>query len=122
MMTDGNNQGIQQTGGSITAGALAVGPGARAYNAVSELRGRGQDEVAQRLEELVRQLEAHADQVPDIDDLREATGNVADELAKEKPNKMTVRAVLSGIADSVRSVTGLATAADDLLETVLAVF
>jgi hypothetical protein len=28
---------------------------------------------------------------------------------------------LSGIADSVRSVTGLATAADDLLETVLAV-
>jgi hypothetical protein len=122
MMTDGNNQGIQQSGGSITAGAMAVGPGARAYNAASELRGRGQEEVAQRLEELVRQLEAHADQVPDIEDLRGATGTVADELAKEKPNKTTVRGVLSGIADSVRSVTELATAADDLLETVLAVF
>jgi hypothetical protein len=60
--------------------------------------------------------------VPDIEDLRGATAAVADELAKQKPNKTTVRAVLSEIADSVRSLTGLATAADDLLETVQAVF
>ena len=121
-MADPHNQGIQVTGGSFTAGAVAVGPHARAYNVADELRDRGQDDVARRLEELVRQLEAHADQVSDIDDLRGATRTVADELAKEKPNRTTVRAVLSGIADSVRSVTGLATAADDLLETVLAVF
>jgi hypothetical protein len=122
MMTNEPNQGVQISGGSFTAGAAAVGPGARAYNVASELRGRGQDDVAQRLEELVRQLEAHADEVPDVEDLRGATATVADELAREKPNKMTVRAVLSGIADSVRSVTGLATAADDLLETVQTVF
>jgi translation initiation factor 2B subunit (eIF-2B alpha/beta/delta family) len=122
MMADGNNEGIQQSGGSITAQNMAVGRGAAVNVAANELRGRGQDEVARRLEELVRQLEAHADQVPDIEDLRGATTTVAEELAKAKPNKTTVRAVLSGIADSVRSATGLATAADDLLETVLAVF
>jgi translation initiation factor 2B subunit (eIF-2B alpha/beta/delta family) len=122
MMTNGPNQGIQINGGSFTSGATAVGPGARAYNVAGELRDRGQDDVARRLEELVRQLDAHADQVPDVEELRGATATVADELAKEKPNKTTVRAVLSGIADSVRSVTGLATAADDLLETVQDIF
>jgi translation initiation factor 2B subunit (eIF-2B alpha/beta/delta family) len=88
----------------------------------NQLRERGQDDVAQRLEELVRQLEAHADQVSDIEDLRGATRTVADELAKEQPNKTTVTAVLSTIAESVQSVTGLATAADALLRAVQAVF
>ena len=121
-MANGHNEGIQQSGGSITAQNMAVGRGAQINIAANELRGRGQDEVARRLEELVRRLEAHTDHVPDIEELRGATATVTDELAKEKPNKTTVRAVLSGIADSVRSVTGLATAADDLLETVLSVF
>jgi hypothetical protein len=122
MMADTDNQGIHVSGGSFTAGAVAVGPNARAYNVANELRERGQDEIAQRLEELVRQLEAHANQVPDIDDLRGATGTVADELAKDKPNKTTVTAVVSTIAESVRSVAGLATAADALLKAVQAVF
>jgi hypothetical protein len=47
---------------------------------------------------------------------------VADELAREQPNKTTVTAVLSTIAESVQSVTGLATAADALLRAVQAVF
>lgn len=121
-MADTHNQGIQISGGSFTAGAVAVGPHARAYNVANELRERGQDDLAQRLEELVRQLEAHADQVPDIEDLRGATGTVAEELAKEKPNKTTVTAVASRIAESVRSVTGLATAADALLKAVQVLF
>jgi translation initiation factor 2B subunit (eIF-2B alpha/beta/delta family) len=122
MMADGNNQGMQVSGGSVTAGAIAVGTGAWAHNVANQLRERGQDDVAQRLEELVRQLEAHADQVSDIEDLRGATRTVADELAKEQPNKTTVTAVLSTIAESVQSVTGLATAADALLRAVQAVF
>jgi hypothetical protein len=121
-MADGPNQGIQISGGSFTADAVAVGTGARAYSVAAGLRDRGQDDVAQRLEELVRQLESHADQVPDIDDVRGATQVVADELAKERPNRVTVTAVLSGIAESVRSVTGLATATDALLKAVQAVF
>ena len=117
-MSDGPNQGIVQTGGSIHAQNLAVGVGARAYTVATELRTRGQDEVAERLEQLVQQLEAHGDQVPDIEDVRGATRTVADELAKERPNKTTVTGVLSGIADSVRSITGLATAANALLAAV----
>jgi translation initiation factor 2B subunit (eIF-2B alpha/beta/delta family) len=121
-MADPPNEGIQISGGTVTVGAMAVGTGARAYNVAKELRDRGQDEVAQRLEELVRQLEAHADQVPDIDSLRGATRTVTDELAKDQPNKMTINSVLSGIADSVRSVSGLATAADALFEAVQTIF
>ena len=121
-MTEGANQGIQVSGRSFSAQTVAVGVGARAYTVATELRSRGQEEVAQRLEEMVQQLEAHADQVPDIDDVRGATRTVTDELAKQQPDKTTVTAVLSGIADSVRSVTGLATAADGLLDAVRAVF
>jgi hypothetical protein len=118
MMADGQNEGIYVTGGSFTADTVAVGRGAHAYSVASGLRTRGQDDVAQRLEELLRQLEEHADEVADIEDVRGATKTVTDELAKDRPNRTTVTAVLSGIAESVRSVTGLASAADALLNAV----
>jgi hypothetical protein len=121
-MADGRNEGIYVTGGSFTAQNVAVGRGARAYTVATDLRARGHDDVAERLEELVQQLEAHADQVPDIDDVRGATRTVTEELAKERPNKTTVTGVLSGISDSVRSVSGLAVAADALLKAVQAIF
>jgi hypothetical protein len=121
-VTDGRNDGIYITGGTFNAQTMAVGRGARAYTVATELRARGQDDIARRLEELVQQLEAHADEVPDIADVRGATRTVTEELAKERPSRTTVTGVLSGIADSVRSITGLATAADALLKAVQAVF
>lgn len=121
-MAEGRNEGISMTGGAINTGALAVGRGARAHNVPADLTARGHGEVAQRLEELLRQLEAHAQQVPNVDDVREAARTVTDELAKERPNKTTVTGVLSGISESVQSVAGLARAANALLEAVQLAF
>jgi hypothetical protein len=122
MMADGSNQGIYMTGGTINAQNIATGVGARAYTVATDLRARGKDDVAQRLDELIAQLKAHADQVPDIEDVLGATDTVTEELAKERPNKATVTGVLSGIAASVQSVSGLATAVDALLKAVPSVF
>lgn len=109
-MTDGWNEGVQMSGGTMNVQTQAIGRGARAYTVASELRDRGQDDVARRLEELVGQLEAHADEVPDVQDVLDATNTVTAELAKERPSKTTVNGVLSSIAASVQSVSGLATA------------
>lgn len=117
-----HNEGIQMSGGRIEAGALAVGRGARASNVVGaarrELEERGHAELGQRLEELLRQLEAHASRLANADELRESTQLVAEELVKDRPNKTTVTGVLAGIVEGVKSVAGLATAAEALAEAV----
>jgi hypothetical protein len=44
----------------------------------------------------------------------QSTQAAKDELSKEKPNKLTVRSILSGIAESVQSVSTIATAVEGL--------
>jgi hypothetical protein len=43
-----------------------------------------------------------------------ATAAVANELAREKPNKVTVSGILTGIAEGVKSVGTIASAVDGL--------
>jgi translation initiation factor 2B subunit (eIF-2B alpha/beta/delta family) len=122
MRGTGHNEGIQMSGGRIEAGALAVGRGAHAHNVVRtarrELEDRGHAELGQRLEELLLQLDAHASRLSDAEELRESTQLVAEELVKDRPNKTTVTGVLAGIAENVKSVASLATAAEALTQAV----
>jgi translation initiation factor 2B subunit (eIF-2B alpha/beta/delta family) len=83
-----------------------------------ELEDRGHTELGQRLEELLRQLDAHASLLSNADELKESTQLVAEELVKDRPNKTTVTGVLAGIAQSVTSVASLATAAEALIQAV----
>jgi hypothetical protein len=105
------------SGGRIEAGAFAVGRGATARN-VAGHNDPGREQIARQLEELLNQLEISSARLDNCDEVREATQVVADELRKERPNKMTVTGVLTGIAAAVTSVSGLAAAADALLESV----
>jgi translation initiation factor 2B subunit (eIF-2B alpha/beta/delta family) len=124
-MDQGRNEGISMSGGRIEAGALAIGRGARATNVVEAagqtLTGRGQAELADRLADLVRQLEAHASRLDNADELRETTEAVASELAKDKPNRITVTGLLDGLAKGVGSVAGLTTAVHALAQAAMAV-
>ena len=52
------------------------------------------------------------------DELKESTEVVARELTKYQPNKTTVTGVLAGIAESVKSVAGVAAAAQALMQAV----
>jgi translation initiation factor 2B subunit (eIF-2B alpha/beta/delta family) len=122
MSRDDRNEGVQMSGGTINAGAFAVGRGAQATNTVAAasraLEERGQAQLAERLEELLLALEANASRLSNADEVREATQVVAEELVKDRPNKTTVTGVLSGIAESVKSVASLATATHALAQAV----
>lgn len=113
------NEGLIQSGGSIQAGAMAVGRGAAAHNMSSTvsdaLRESGRDPIADRLDELLRALRDHGAELPDPDGVRGSAGAVVDELAKDEPNKITVLGILSGIRDAVGSVSGIAAAAGGLM-------
>jgi hypothetical protein len=125
-MDDRHNEGIWMSGGTIDAGALAVGRNAEATNVVGAagrtLMERGQPEIADRLADLVRLLAAHAPQLDNADELQATTEVVATELAKEKPNRTTVTGLLGGLADGVRSVAGLTTAVEALARAAVAIF
>jgi Family of unknown function (DUF5955) len=111
-----HNEGVQISGGRISAGAFAVGRGATASNiGAATADDPGREEIARRLAELLRQLEAAGPALDNRDEVRDSTQVVVEELGKERPNKTTVTGVLTGIAAAVASVTGLATATDALL-------
>jgi hypothetical protein len=112
------NEGIWISGGRIEAGALAVGRGASVGTVTGMSSDPGREEIAQRLDELLRRLATEGDRLRDRDEVREATQVVVDELGKQQPNKTTVTGVLTGIAGAVTSVAGLATATDALLAAV----
>ncbi|HZD00503.1 MAG TPA: hypothetical protein VFA46_10040 [Actinomycetes bacterium] len=124
-MDDGRNQGIWMSGGRIDAGALAVGRNAQAANVGTARRTlveRGQPEIADRLAELVRLLDAHAPQLDNADELQATTEMVASELTKDRPNRTTVTGLLGGLADGVRSVAGLTTAVEALARAAAGLF
>ena len=124
-MDQRRNEGISMSGGRIDAGALAVGRHARATNVVEAagqtLTERGQAEVAGRLADLVRQLEEHASRLDNADELRETTEAVATELAKDRPNRITVTSLLDGLAKGVGSVASLTTAVQALAQAAIAI-
>jgi hypothetical protein len=111
------NEGIHISGGRFEAGTVAVGRGARART-VAAAPVRGGSELTDRLDELLRQLEAHASQLTNGDELRDSTRAVADELAREKPNRTTLVGILTGIATGGSSVAAIVTAAEKLIQAV----
>ncbi len=107
------NQGIVMSGGTITAGALAVGPHAQAtHQTVSGDPAR--QEVLDKLQALVQALQAHAAELHNADELAQSTTLIAREVAQPQPNKLTIQALLQGIAQNVQSVGSVVMALDAL--------
>lgn len=82
------------------------------------LRGQDRDEVADRLAALERAVEEQGDRLPDRESVLEAIATLAEALRAEPPNRVTVRGLLTGIADHVRAVGGLVEATRALGEAV----
>jgi hypothetical protein len=115
MDTNRPNEGLIITGGTINADQIAVGKYAQAIKTANEaLTQKGMQEIQVRLDELVQALNNHSDALVNPDEVRDSTAVVAKELSKEKPNKLTLIAVLNGIASSVQSVTAIAVAVEAL--------
>jgi hypothetical protein len=101
-------------------GAMAVGAHARAEVVRTEesLRGRDRDEVAERLAALERAVETHRDRLPEPQLVLETVATLAEALRAERPNRVTVTGLLTGVADHVRAVGGLVDATRALGEAV----
>jgi hypothetical protein len=106
--------------GAISAEALAIGAHARAevIRTGETLRGRDHDEVADRLAALERAVEAHRDRLADSELVLETVATLAEALRAERPNRVTVKSLLTGIGDHVRAVGGLVEATRALAEAV----
>jgi hypothetical protein len=111
---------IHIEGGTINADAVAIGAQARAevVRTGEVLRGQDRDELADRLAALERAVETHRDRLPDPESVLEAIATLAEALRAEPPNRVTVRGLLTGIADHVRAVGGLVDATRALGEAV----
>jgi Family of unknown function (DUF5955) len=120
-MVFSRNDGIVQSGGSITATNLAVGT-----NATITQTNSGQSdamrEVQKQIANLLQALEQYGHEIANRDDVMQSAQTVKQELAKEKPNHLTLKSLLSGIADSVKSVASIATAVEGVKVAVAALF
>ena len=113
------NDGIYQTGGTIQAGQIAVGRNAsiaigRLATAREALDSRGLLEIRERLDDLVAALQAHGTSLTDRRGVVASTHKVLGELSSPTPDKATIIGTLSRIADAVKSVGSIATAATAL--------
>lgn len=108
----GHNEGINVSGGSLNAGQIAVGRGAQAiqntYNLANQLGESGKSEVAEAITELLKALETNSNKVTDKEEVTQAVQQVAEEVQKEKPNKFTLKGLLSTLKESLGSVAEIA--------------
>lgn len=121
---DVRNEGIIQHGGSLRGDVIAVGRQARAVKILATaddaLRQKGLQDIHDRLQEVVHALTQHADSLKNPDEIFDSAQAVAEELSKDKPNKLTINSVLEGIANGVKSVATVATAVEALRSAVMA--
>jgi uncharacterized protein YqeY len=103
-----NNEGIIISGGNFSAGQVAVGKGAQAiqttYNLASEFQAEGKEDLAKAITELLTSLETHRPQVADYDEVSQAVQQIAEEVKKEQPSKLTLKGLLNAVKESVGSV------------------
>jgi hypothetical protein len=119
------NDGLIVSGnGSVRADQLAVGRQAsiKVVMAGQVLTNRGLQDVKDKLDELIRVISAHPEGPSQQEELIRSADIVADELAKPKPNKLTITSILDGIANSMKSVAGIVSASEALKAAVTALF
>lgn len=103
------NHGIIVSGGAFHADQVAVGRNAQAvkniYGIAHELQASGKEEIATQLTELIELLKARQGDIQESEEVIQAVQQVAEELQKEKPNRLTLKSLLNGIKEGVGAVT-----------------
>jgi hypothetical protein len=116
-----HNEGVIVQGGSLTATNMATGRGA-IVNAGDGGASAELQAARQQLAALLQALDEHARALHNPDEVKQSAQLLAEELKKDKPNRVTLSGVLGGIAESVKSVSVLATAAEGLKLALAALF
>jgi hypothetical protein len=109
------NEGVVVSGGSFQADTMAVG---RKASVTVGVPAAGVDpELFRRLEEFLELMDRYAAALPDAPSVRSTTEVLQQEIAKAKPNRITIRGLLAGLTDAVSSVAPLLTAVEAIKTT-----
>jgi uncharacterized protein YqeY len=107
-----DNEGIIVSGGSFSAGQVAVGKGAQAiqttYNLANEFQSEGKEDLAEAITDLLTSLETHQLQIANYDEVSQVVQQIAEEVKKEQPSKLTLKGLLNAVKESVSSVVEIA--------------
>jgi hypothetical protein len=103
-----NNEGIIVSGGNFSAGQVVVGKGAQAiqttYNLANEFQSEGKEDLAKAITDLLTSLETHRLQIANYDEVSQVVQQIAEEVKKEQPSKLTLKGLLNAVKESVGSV------------------
>lgn len=106
-MSEGN-EGIIVTGGSFKSDQVAVGANSQAikniYDAVSDLQSSEKSEVARAISDLLNAVQADGGRLQDREEIIETLQHLAEEVKKEKPSKLTLKGLLTGIGEAVAPI------------------
>ena len=116
-----NNSGISITGGTVNAGAMAAGHGARATNTTSQPRV-SLDNLRREMASLVDLVQTYAAQLGDGQQTITVAAEAQQELAKGSPDKRRFLTTLERLASGVGSVGSLATAVAAIQQTATSFF
>ena len=110
-MTDRRDrqQGSPITIGNVQGTGIVIG---HESSAVVTQRPAAQAEAAERLDEIIRQLESHRDSITDPEGLLESAQEARSELAEPSPRWSVVRGLLRGVVAGVVGISTLAGAVD----------
>jgi uncharacterized protein YhaN len=116
------NEGIIQHGGAMNVGNMAVGRGASATQYQNAASDAALEAVRVQMDKVIELLAAKSHEIPDHEEVVQSAQSLKQELGKDKPNKLTMKSLLAGIADSVTSVASVATAVEALRTAMSALF
>ena len=109
---------------NIKGDQIAIGRYARAEKGVhmasEALLNKNLSDIANKLDNLLQTLNQHVDQLNDAGDVMGATEQIARELARDKPNKLTLKGILDDIIESAKSIASVVNAADALKAAIFA--
>ena len=107
------NEGIVVSGGTFNATNAVAGRNAQ-INQMGAAQSDALKEAQNQITLLLQSLEKHGDQIPNHEEVTQAAQSMKEELNREKPNRLTLKSLLNGIADSVKSASGVAIAIEGL--------
>ncbi|SEM63934.1 hypothetical protein SAMN04489760_1294 [Syntrophus gentianae] len=114
-------EGVVQKGGNMTVTNMAVGQNA-VVNQIQSGESAALREVQKQMASVLEALEKHGHEIVNRDEVVQSVHTAKEELSKEKPNHLTLKSLLNGIAESVKSVSAVAAAVEGLKLAVASLF
>lgn len=126
-MTKVSGASINVSGkGAINAKIIAVGNRAIAHGGTDYFNSESRDqsilEITAKIEELKNALIQRQSEIKDSEALIDVTERVVNELKQSKPNRITLKGLMSVVVDETKNVLDISQSAETILSSLLSLF